>query len=65
MRFNLTPLALHRSRPGRDVVGDLDSTRLRAGDVLLVQGSRDAIADLRAGGTMLVLDALLIKRLAR
>ncbi|MDG1462651.1 MAG: SLC13 family permease, partial [Gammaproteobacteria bacterium] len=56
VRFSLTPLALHRSRPGKDVVGDLDSTRLRAGDVLLVQGSRAAIADLRAGGTMLVLD---------
>lgn len=56
VRYNLTPLALHRSRPGKDVVGDLDSTRLRAGDVLLVQGSRDAIAELRAGGTMLVLD---------
>ncbi|MFT4590959.1 MAG: di/tricarboxylate transporter [Gammaproteobacteria bacterium] len=56
VRYNLTPLALHRSRPGKDVVGDLDSTRLRAGDVLLVQGSRAAIVELRAGGTMLVLD---------
>jgi len=58
VRYNLTPLALHRSRPGKDVVGDLDSTRLRAGDVLLVQGSHDAIADLRGGGTMLVLDGM-------
>jgi len=56
VRYNLTPLALHRSRPGKDVVGDLDSARLRAGDVLLVQGSRAAIVELRAGGTMLVLD---------
>jgi len=56
VRYSLTPLALHRSRPGQDVVGDLDSTRLRAGDVLLVQGSRDSIAELRASGSMLVLD---------
>ena len=56
VRYNLTPLALHRIRPGKDVVGDLDSTRLRAGDVLLVQGSSAAIVELRAGGTMLVLD---------
>ena len=56
VRFNLAPLALHRAHKGSDVAVELDSTRLRAGDVLLVQGSRDAIADLRASGTMLVLD---------
>lgn len=55
-RFGLVPLAIHRARPSADVVGELESTRLRAGDVILVQGSRDAIADLRASGTMLVLD---------
>ena len=55
-RYGLVPLAIHRARPSVDVVGDLDATRLRAGDVLLVQGSRDAIADLRASGSMMVLD---------
>jgi len=55
-RYNLVPLALHRARTGIDAAGDLEATRLRAGDVLLVQGSRIAIADLRASGSMLVLD---------
>ena len=55
-RFGLVPLAIHRARPSADVVGELETTRLRAGDVILVQGSRDAIADLRASGSMLVLD---------
>jgi di/tricarboxylate transporter len=55
-RFGLVPLALHRARPSADVVGELESTRLRTGDVILVQGSGDAIAELRASGSMLVLD---------
>jgi di/tricarboxylate transporter len=55
-RFGLVPLALHRARPSSDVVGELGSTRLRAGDVILVQGSGEAIAELRASGSMLVLD---------
>lgn len=55
-RFGLVPLAIHRARPTADAVGELESTRLRAGDVILVQGSREAIAELRASGSMLVLD---------
>ena len=55
-RYGLVPLAIHRAQPSADIVGDLDATRLGAGDVLLVQGSRDAIADLRASGSMMVLD---------
>ena len=55
-RFGLVPLAIHRARQGTDVVADLDSTRLRAGDVVLVQGSAAAISELRASGIMLVLD---------
>jgi di/tricarboxylate transporter len=55
-RFGLVPMAIHRARPSIDVVGELESTRLRAGDVVLVQGSSDAIAELRASGSMLVLD---------
>jgi di/tricarboxylate transporter len=38
------------------VTSDLNSIRLRAGDVLLVQGTRDAIDALKSSGTMLVLD---------
>ena len=55
--YGLLPLALHRARaPSSQVTGDLNSIRLRAGDVLLVQGSREAIGRLRDSGTMLVLD---------
>ena len=35
---------------------DLSSIRLRAGDVLLIQGTRDAIDALKSSGNMLVLD---------
>jgi len=55
-RYGLVPLAIHRARPSVDTVGELETTRLRAGDVILVQGSREAIAGLRASGSMLVLD---------
>ena len=55
--YGLMPLALHRARaPSSQVTGDLNMIRLRAGDVLLVQGSREAIAKLKDSGTMLVLD---------
>jgi di/tricarboxylate transporter len=55
--YGLMPLALHRARaPSSQVTGDLNMIRLRAGDVLLVQGSREAIARLKDSGTMLVLD---------
>ena len=55
-RFGLVPLAIHRARQGPDFVADLESTRLRTGDVILVQGSSDSIAELRSSGIMLVLD---------
>lgn len=55
--FGLLPLAIHRARaPSSQVTGDLNSIRLRAGDVLLVQGTRNAINGLKASGNMLVLD---------
>jgi len=57
VRSGLLPLAIHSARtPTSQVAGDLSSTRLRAGDVLLVQGNRDAINALKVGGDMLVLD---------
>ena len=55
-RFGLVPLAIHRARQGPDFVADLESTRLRTGDVVLVQGSSGSIAELRSSGIMLVLD---------
>ena len=55
--YGLLPLALHRARAqSSQVTGDLNMIRLRAGDVLLVQGSSDAIASLKDSGSMLVLD---------
>ncbi len=55
--YGLMPLALHRARaPSSQVTGDLNMIRLRAGDVLLVQGSAESIANLKDSGTMLVLD---------
>ena len=55
--YGLLPLAIHRARaPSSQVTGDINTIRLRAGDVLLVQGTRDAIDTLKESGTMLVLD---------
>ncbi len=55
--YGLLPLALHRARaPSSQVTGDLNLIRLRAGDVLLVQGTSEAIANLKDSGLMLVLD---------
>ncbi|MBM4195639.1 MAG: SLC13 family permease [Gammaproteobacteria bacterium] len=53
-RYGLLPLAVHRGRAARSL--SLDDLRLRAGDVILVQGTRAAITGLRAAGTTPVLD---------
>lgn len=57
-RYELVPLALHRSRrhaqtSGTPIVDEV----LRAGDVLLVQGREEEIAKLKDSGQLLVLDA--------
>ncbi|MEC9415914.1 MAG: SLC13 family permease [Pseudomonadota bacterium] len=55
--YGLIALAIHRARtPNPEVTGDLGTVRLRAGDVLLVQGSKESIESLRDSGKMLVLD---------
>ena len=56
-RYRLLPLAIHRARsaPG-EVSGDFEDVLLRAGDVILVQGSSQHIAELKHSGNMLVLD---------
>ena len=55
--YGLLPLAIHRARaPSSQVTSELMSIRLRAGDVLLVQGTRESIDNLKSSGTMLVLD---------
>ena len=55
--YGLMPLAIHRARlSSSKVTADLTTTRLRAGDVLLVQGNRESIENLKSNGSMLVLD---------
>lgn len=57
-RYGLITLALHRAGKhlgtAHDEIGDI---RLKAGDVLLVQGPREKISKLKRGQEMLVLDA--------
>jgi di/tricarboxylate transporter len=55
--YDLAPLAVHRARaPGEREAAEPGSVRLRAGDVVLVQGARKAIDYLKSGGKMLVVD---------
>ncbi len=55
--YKLLPLAVHRARtPASRITSDLNTVRLRAGDVLLMQGDRAAIEKLKDSGNMLVLD---------
>jgi di/tricarboxylate transporter len=57
-RYDLMPLALHRDRHGAQKSDtQITDEVLRAGDVLLVQGSEDEIARLKDSGELLVLDA--------
>ena len=55
--YGMMAIAIHRARsPNSEITGDLNTVMLRAGDVLLVQGSRESIESLRDSGKMLVLD---------
>ena len=58
LRTGLLPLALHRARePGSEEIrGNIDSVRLRAGDVVLVQGTPFRLGRLKRTGSTLVLD---------
>jgi di/tricarboxylate transporter len=57
-RYHLLPLAIHRARePGSEAVtADIGELQLRAGDVLLMQGTRAQIGELKRAGSALVLD---------
>lgn len=58
--YDLIPLALHRpGRPSRRATEDLGSVSLGAGDVILVQGSMEALDHLHRSGKLLVLDGRL------
>ncbi len=55
--YRLTPLAVHRARvPGEREAADPASIRLRAGDVVLVQGTRAALDAAKSDGKMLIVD---------
>lgn len=55
-RYNLVILAIQRAQGGA-LKGDLADARLESGDVLLLQGTDERIAELRKSGNLLVLDA--------
>ncbi|MCC7257797.1 MAG: SLC13 family permease [Gammaproteobacteria bacterium] len=54
--YRLLPLAIHRGGAEGGIDPSAAGFTLRAGDVLLVQGTRRALRDLRASGSILVLD---------
>ena len=57
-RTGLLPLALHRARDSEleEISSDIGATSLRAGDVVLVQGTGPQLEQLKRSGTALVLD---------
>lgn len=55
-RFNLSPLGIYR-RGATLASKDLEKETLRSGDVILVQGGRERIAQLRQKGELTLLDA--------
>ncbi|MBT8115217.1 MAG: SLC13 family permease, partial [Arenicella sp.] len=58
-RYQLLVLALHRANRWRNLPGSshAEDVKLKSGDVILVQGSRDSIKRLKASRNILVLDA--------
>ncbi|MGI9304495.1 MAG: SLC13 family permease [Gammaproteobacteria bacterium] len=57
-RHQIVTLAIHHAGRAMDALRtDIRDVRLRAGDVLLVQGARANISAIKQGGDMLVLDA--------
>lgn len=57
-RTGLLPLALHRARSaeGSNITSHIGLVPLRAGDVVLVQGTQDKLEQLKRSGNALVLD---------
>lgn len=56
-KYQVVPLAHHRAEARLDSTADFKSIRLMAGDVLLVQGHQERIAELKQNSDLLVLDA--------
>lgn len=57
-RYQLMVLAIHRPGHSPETLREkIEQTHLRTGDVLLVQGNLDTIAEIKRSGELLVLDA--------
>jgi di/tricarboxylate transporter len=56
-QYSLVAVALHREGKEIDLFKKLGNISLHIGDILLVQGSRDKIAEMKKKGTFLILDA--------
>jgi di/tricarboxylate transporter len=57
-RYQLMVLAIHRGESSVETLREkIAQARLRIGDVLLVQGKQDSIAEIKRAGELLVLDA--------
>ncbi len=55
-RFNLLPIAVHSGSTGVELKGDITAKTLSPGDVVLVQGSAEAIENLNTNSNMLVIE---------
>ena len=55
-RFNLIPLGVHSGATGARLTGNISSTTLNPGDVVLVQGTSEAIGNLKNNSNMLVIE---------
>lgn len=56
-QYQLVAVALHREGKEIDLYKKLGSVSLHVGDILLVQGAREKIAEMKKKGDLLVLDA--------
>ncbi|MGK2940629.1 MAG: SLC13 family permease [Immundisolibacter sp.] len=57
-RYRLVTIALHKAGIKKQALrGDIGNIQLQIGDILLVQGAREQIANIRREGDLLVLDA--------
>ena len=55
-RFNLIPLGIHSGTTGARLTGNITATTLNPGDVVLVQGTSEAINNLKSNSKLLVIE---------
>ena len=55
-RFNLIPLGIHSGTTGARLTGNIAATTLNPGDVVLVQGTSEAINNLKSNSKLLVIE---------